>query len=35
VPPDFLYTSDGNDDWMGIDSLRTWIEANRDKIGAI
>jgi UDP-N-acetylglucosamine 4,6-dehydratase len=35
VAPDFIYTSDGNDEWMGIETLRRWIEANREKIGAI
>ena len=35
VAPDFIYTSDGNDDWMSIETLRGWIEANREKIGAI
>lgn len=35
VAPDFIYTSDGNDDWMSIETLRRWIEANREKIGAI
>jgi UDP-N-acetylglucosamine 4,6-dehydratase len=35
VAPDFIYTSDGNDYWMSIETLRRWIEANREKIGAI
>lgn len=35
VPPEFRYTSDSNDEWMSVDELRTWIEANRHKIGAI
>jgi UDP-N-acetylglucosamine 4,6-dehydratase (inverting) len=35
VAQDFIYTSDGNDYWMSIETLRRWIEANREKIGAI
>ena len=33
VAPDFTYCSDNNIDWMNIDTLRTWIEQNREKIG--
>jgi FlaA1/EpsC-like NDP-sugar epimerase len=35
VSPDFTYCSDNNPDWMSVDSLRAWIEQNRDKIGKI
>lgn len=35
VAPDFTYCSDNNVDWMGIDTLREWIEQNREKIGNI
>ena len=35
VPKDFLYSSDNNTEWMSIDSLRDWINQNRDKIGNI
>jgi UDP-N-acetylglucosamine 4,6-dehydratase len=35
VPEGFLYTSDRNDEWMSVPKLRTWIEANRHKIGLI
>lgn len=35
VPADFSYCSDNNPEWMSIESLRTWIEANREKIGQI
>jgi len=35
VSPDFTYRSDNNPDWMTIDTLRAWIEQNRDKIGKI
>jgi len=35
VSPDFTYCSDNNDDWMSIDSLQTWIDINREKIGKI
>ncbi len=31
----FAYTSDGNKDWMDVESLRRWIDANRDKIGTL
>jgi UDP-N-acetylglucosamine 4,6-dehydratase len=33
VAPNFTYSSDNNNDWMSIASLRTWIEQNREKIG--
>ena len=32
VPEGFSYTSDNNKDWMTIEQLRKWIEANRDKL---
>ena len=32
VAPDFTYRSDNNADWMSVDSLRAWIDENRDKI---
>jgi UDP-N-acetylglucosamine 4,6-dehydratase (inverting) len=35
VAADFTYSSDNNPDWMGIDTLRAWIEKNREKIGKI
>jgi UDP-N-acetylglucosamine 4,6-dehydratase (inverting) len=35
VSPDFTYCSDNNRDWMTIDSLRSWIDQNRTKIGNI
>jgi UDP-N-acetylglucosamine 4,6-dehydratase/5-epimerase len=35
VPKDFLYSSDNNTEWMSIDSLRDWINQNKDKIGNI
>lgn len=35
VAPDFTYCSDNNVDWMSIDTLRTWIGQNREKIGKI
>lgn len=28
----FVYSSDNNSDWMTIDELREWIEANKDKL---
>jgi len=33
--PDFTYCSDNNSDWMSIETLRAWIERNREKIGKI
>lgn len=30
----FSYTSDNNPDWMTVDTLRQWIESNRQKIGS-
>jgi UDP-N-acetylglucosamine 4,6-dehydratase/5-epimerase len=33
VDPDFNYCSDNNPDWMTIETLRTWIDHNRNKIG--
>ena len=33
VAPDFTYCSDNNRDWMSIDTLRTWIAQNSEKIG--
>ncbi len=35
VAPDFTYCSDNNLDWMDVDTLRTWIEQNKGKIGKI
>lgn len=35
VPPSFSYTSDNNTEWMSIDILRAWIDANQEKIGQI
>jgi len=35
VAPDFTYCSNNNTDWMSIDTLRIWIEQNRDKVGKI
>jgi UDP-N-acetylglucosamine 4,6-dehydratase (inverting) len=33
VSPDFTYSSDKNNQWMSIETLRAWIDANRCKIG--
>lgn len=30
-----MCSSDNNTDWMSIDTLRIWIEQNRDKVGKI
>jgi len=35
VPEGFSYCSDSNSEWMSDAELAAWIEANRDKIGAI
>ncbi len=35
VTSDFTYCSDNNAEWMSVESLRTWIEQNRDKVGKI
>lgn len=35
VPEGFVYASDNNPDWMSVDTLRTWISDNAEKIGAI
>jgi FlaA1/EpsC-like NDP-sugar epimerase len=35
VAAGFSYRSDNNVEWMTIDMLRAWIQANRDKIGLI
>ena len=33
VAPDFVYTSNGNQEWMQIKELQDWIVANRSRIG--
>jgi len=35
VAEDFSYTSDNNQDWMTIETLQQWIEANKSRIGNI
>lgn len=35
VAGDFLYTSDRNTEWMPVEALRSWIDANRGKFGTI
>lgn len=35
VAPDFIYCSDNNTEWMGVDVLRAWVESNRKTIGKI
>ena len=35
VDPGFTYCSDNNKEWMSIETLRTWIEQNREKVGRI
>lgn len=35
VPEGFVYASDTNAEWMSDEQLRAWIDANRDRIGAI
>ncbi len=35
VDPDFVYSSDNNEEWMEISELQEWIEKNCNKIGNI
>lgn len=35
VAEGFSYTSENNREWMSIDALRQWIDANKEKIGSI
>ena len=35
VAEDFIYCSDNNREWMGIDDLQSWIQCNQEKIGKI
>jgi len=35
VSQDFIYSSDNNPEWMSVETLRTWIEQNRNKIGKV
>jgi UDP-N-acetylglucosamine 4,6-dehydratase/5-epimerase len=35
VPEGFVYASDNNDEWMSDGDLKSWIDSNWDKIGAI
>lgn len=35
VAEDFVYSSDNNPEWMSDADLQTWIDTNREKIGAI
>ncbi len=35
VPDGFSYSSDNNTEWMDIDKLKAWIDANREMIGKI
>jgi UDP-N-acetylglucosamine 4,6-dehydratase len=35
VASDFTYCSDNNADWMSVDTLRAWIDQNREKIGKL
>jgi len=35
VVDDFSYSSDSNSEWMSVEELREWIDANRGKIGQI
>lgn len=35
VPEGFMYTSDQNNEWMSVLELSAWVDANRNKIGAI
>jgi len=35
VEPDFEYSSNTNSEWMTVDELTKWVEANRSSIGSI
>ncbi|MGE3728766.1 MAG: UDP-N-acetylglucosamine 4,6-dehydratase (inverting) [Candidatus Sericytochromatia bacterium] len=35
VSSEFTYCSDNNSEWMSVESLKAWIQANREKIGQI
>jgi len=35
VSENFVYASDSNEEWMGVEELRNWIGANKDKVGRI
>lgn len=35
VAENFIYKSDVNTEWMSVDELRAWIEANHDRIGTL
>lgn len=35
VSPDFVYSSDTNPEWMGINALQSWIAQNATKIGRV
>lgn len=35
VPEGFSYTSDKNEEWMTIETIKSWISENADKIGKI
>ena len=35
VAEDFTYCSDNNSEWMTIESLKSWIDMNREKVGKI
>ena len=35
VSEDFTYTSDNNNNWMDIDTLKAWIKVNKNNIGKI
>ena len=35
VPLNFIYSSDNNKEWMTVESLKNWIQSNKEKIGKI
>ena len=35
VPSDFIYSSDNNSDWMSVEELNDWINANQKFIDNI
>ena len=35
VKANFVYSSENNNEWMTVDSLRSWVNSNHKKIGSI
>ena len=35
VDPDFIYSSDNNQEWLSVEELQNWVKENREKIGRV